>query len=85
MIPIIMRNDSDYFFGKSLNQFQRFLRQSGPAAGAAYTLMGAILFLGALGFFLDQYFNTSPVLLLLGLGLGIVVGFYELAKTIFKK
>ena len=64
---------------------QRYLRQSGPAAGAAYTLMGAILFLGALGFFLDHYFNTSPVLLLLGLGLGIVVGFYELAKTIFKK
>jgi len=85
MIPIIMGNDSDHFFGKSLNQFQRFVRQSGPAAGAAYTLMGAILFFGALGFFLDQYFNTSPVLLLLGLGLGIVVGFYELAKTIFKK
>jgi len=41
--------------------------------------------LGALGFFLDQYFQSSPLWLLLGLGLGIMVGFYELAKTVFKK
>jgi F0F1-type ATP synthase assembly protein I len=80
-----MANDPDHFLGKSLHQFQRFVRQSGAAAGAAYTLMGAILFLGTLGFFLDQYFQSSPLWLLLGLGLGIVVGFYELAKTVFKK
>ncbi|MDP6499561.1 MAG: AtpZ/AtpI family protein [Candidatus Marinimicrobia bacterium] len=79
-----MTNDSDNFLGKSFQQFQRFVRQSGPAAAASYTLLAAVLFLGALGYFLDQFFNTSPLWLLIGLSLGIVIGFYELAKTVFK-
>jgi len=80
-----MIDDPDSPLGKSLNQFQRFVRQAGPSAAAAYTLMGAILFLGGLGYFMDQYFNSSPMYLLIGLGLGIVIGFYELAKSVFKK
>jgi len=80
-----MIDDPDNPLGKSLNQFQRFVRQSGPSAAAAYTLLGAILFLGGLGYFIDKYFNTSPLYLLIGLGLGIVIGFYELAKSVFKK
>ncbi|MBN4081018.1 AtpZ/AtpI family protein [Caldithrix abyssi] len=80
-----MPNDSDNFLGKSLQQFQRYVRQAGPAAAAAYTLLAAVLFLGALGYFLDQYFNASPLFILLGLGLGLVIGFYELAKSVFKK
>jgi hypothetical protein len=55
-----MANDPDHFLGKSLHQFQRFVRQSGAAAGAAYTLMGAILFLGALGFFFRSIFSILP-------------------------
>ena len=35
--------------------------------------------------FLDYYFNASPIFLIFGLGLGLVIGFYELAKIIFKK
>jgi len=37
------------------------------------------------GYFLDYYFNASPIFLLIGLGVGLVIGFFELAKIIFKK
>ena len=79
-----MTSDSDNFVEKSFQQFQRFVRQSGPAA-AAYTLLASVLLLGLFGYFLDYYFNASPIFLIFGLGLGLVIGFYELAKIIFKK
>jgi F0F1-type ATP synthase assembly protein I len=63
--------------------FQRNLSNSAPVAAASYTLIGAILLLGALGYAADSWLGTSPWLLLLGLLLGIVVGFYELARTVW--
>lgn len=59
---------------------------SGPsrnAISAAYTLTGAVLGLGLLGYILDQKFETKPYLLLAGLLLGVVVGMYELWKAMF--
>jgi len=64
---------------------QKIIRQSGPAMGASYTLIGAVLFLGAIGFFVDKWQGSSPIFLLIGLLLGIIVGFYEIAKTIWAK
>jgi len=63
---------------------QENIRKSGPAAAAGYTLIGAILLLGAIGYLIDQWRGSSPWFLLGGLLLGIVVGFYELAKTVWK-
>ena len=81
----MMTSDSDNFLEKSLQQFQRFVRQSGPAAAAAYTLLASVLLLALLGYFLDYYFNASPIFLLFGLGVVLVIGIFELAKIIFKK
>ena len=64
---------------------QESLRRSGPAVAAGYTLIGAILLLGGIGYALDAWRDTSPWFLVAGLLLGIVVGFYELAKTIWRK
>ena len=64
---------------------QKIIRQSGPAMGASYTLIGAILILGFIGYFIDKWQGTSPIFLLTGLLLGIIVGFYEIAKTIWAK
>ena len=64
----------------SLNAFQENLRRAGPAA-AGYTLIGAILLLGGLGYAIDRWRGTAPWFLLAGLLLGIVVGFYELAQN----
>ncbi len=70
---------------ESLDAFQENLRKSGPAASAGYALIGAILLLGGAGYAIDWWRGTSPWGLLGGLLLGIVVGFYELAKTVWRK
>jgi ATP synthase protein I len=64
---------------------QRSLQNSGSFAAASYTLIGAIVLLGGLGYFADGWFGSSPWLLLLGLLLGIVVGFYELARVVWRR
>jgi F0F1-type ATP synthase assembly protein I len=69
----------------SFSYLQKIIRQSGPAMGASYTLIGSILILGALGYFIDKWKDTSPIFLLIGLLLGIIIGFYEIAKTIWAK
>ncbi|NOT25563.1 MAG: hypothetical protein HOP16_05610 [Acidobacteria bacterium] len=58
--------------------------RSGPAMGAGYTLIGAIILLGGIGYAVDEWQGTSPWFLLGGLFLGLVVGFYELAKLIWR-
>ena len=67
----------------SFSYLQKIIKQSGPAMGASYTLIGAILILGAIGYFIDKWQGTSPIFLLIGLLLGIIVGFYEIAKIIW--
>ena len=62
-----------YRIADSFSYMQKMIRQSGPAMGASYTLIGAVLFLGALGYFIDKWQNTSPIFLLVGLLLGIIV------------
>lgn len=52
---------------------------------AAQTLAGAVLGLGLAGYFLDKKFDSEPTLLLIGLLLGVVVGFYELWKAMFPR
>ena len=70
---------------RSARALQKNAEQSGAAAGASYTLIGAILLLGGIGYGVDYWRGTSPWGLLAGLLLGIVVGFYELARTVWKK
>ena len=79
-----MSENSSNFFTDSFKYMQKIIRQSGPAAAASYTLIGAVIILGALGYFADKWLNTEPILLIIGLILGVIVGFYELAKTVFK-
>ncbi len=69
----------------SFSYLQKIIRQSGPAMGASYTLIGAILILGTLGYFIDKWRDSSPLFLILGLAIGIIIGFYEIAKVIWSK
>ena len=69
--------------GRSFRYLQETVRRSGPAAAASYTLIGAILLLGGIGYAVDEWRGTSPWFLLGGLLLGLIVGFYDLAKTVF--
>ncbi len=77
--------DERFFFQRSAKQLQENAERAGPAASASYTLIGAIILLGGLGYAVDRWRGTSPWFLLGGLLLGIVVGFYELAKIVWRK
>ena len=77
--------DRKPFLTRALSSFQDNVQRAGPAAGASYTLIGAIILLGAIGYAVDAWQGTSPWFLLGGLLLGMVVGFYELAMTVFRR
>ena len=50
-------------------------------AGASYTLVGGIILLGGIGYAVDRWWGSSPWGLVIGLALGIVVGFYEIVRV----
>jgi ATP synthase protein I len=64
---------------------QAGLTSAGPVAAASYSLIGAIVVLGAAGYFADQWLGTDPWLLVTGLLLGIVVGLYEVARVVWRR
>jgi len=68
---------------RAARAFQENVTRAGPVAAASYALIGAIVLLGGIGYALDRWRGTSPWFLLVGLLLGIVVGFYELAKAVW--
>ena len=80
-----MPDDRDLFLARSLRYLQDNIRRSGPAAAASYSLIGAIILLGGIGYALDYWRDSSPWFLLTGLLAGIIVGFYELAKTVWRR
>ena len=67
----------------SFSYLQKIIKQSGPAMGASYSLVAAVIIFGAIGYFIDKWQDTSPIFLLIGLMIGIIVGFYEIAKIIW--
>ena len=77
--------DRESSLARSTRALQNNAEQAGPAAGASYTLIGAIILLGGIGYAVDYWRGTSPWFLVGGLMLGIVVGMYELAKTVWKR
>ncbi len=78
--------DRDSNLARATRALQNNAEQAGPAAGASYTLIGAIILLGGIGYGVDSWRGGgSHWFLLGGLVLGIAVGMYELAKTVFLK
>ena len=43
------------------------------------------MLLGGLGYALDRWLDTAPWGLVIGLALGIIVGFYELVRTVWRR
>ena len=79
------KDDRRSFVSRAAQALQENVEQAGPAAGASYTLIGAIILLGGIGYAVDVWRGTSPWFLLGGLLLGLIVGFFELAKTVWHK
>jgi len=72
-----------FSFARSAKSLQDNVQRAGPAASVSYTLIGAIILLGGIGYAVDVWKGTAPWGLFVGLALGIIVGFYELGKTIW--
>ena len=51
------------------------------AADAGWTLSGSVIGCILLGYMLGQYFDANPGATIVGLIVGVVVGFYNLAKV----
>jgi F0F1-type ATP synthase assembly protein I len=70
---------------RSLAEFQDRVTQAAPAAGASYSLIGSIILLGGIGYAVDRWQGTWPWFLVGGLFLGVAIGLYGLARTVWHK
>ena len=66
---------------RAARAFQGNVASAGPVAAASYTLVGGILLLGGIGYAVDRWWGSAPWGLVIGLVLGIVVGFYEIIRV----
>ena len=71
--------------GKSLDSFQKIIKQAGQAASASYGLVASILLFTFIGWYIDSNNDTSPFWVIVGIFIGILVGFYQLIKTMTSK
>jgi F0F1-type ATP synthase assembly protein I len=76
---------NERFLRRSIQSLQQTVQQAGPAAGASYSLIGAIILFGGIGYFIDRWRGTSPWWAVGGLLLGIVVGMYQLAMSVWRR
>ncbi len=77
------QNSHGFDWGKSFAYFQKIIKDSGPAATASYTLLASVLVFTLLGWYIDTVKESKPIGILVGLGIGLITGFYHLAKTIW--
>jgi F0F1-type ATP synthase assembly protein I len=80
----MVKQNRSFSLTRAAKSLQENVARSGPVAAASYTLVGGILLLGGIGYALDGWLDTSPWFLVGGLFSGIVVGFYELVKTVWR-
>jgi F0F1-type ATP synthase assembly protein I len=78
-------DDETSFVARTLRMLRADVEGAAPAVAASYTLLGAIVLLGGIGYALDGYFGTAPALVTTGLLLGVVVGLYHLAKLLWRR
>jgi F0F1-type ATP synthase assembly protein I len=74
-----------FSYTKSAKSLAENATGAGTAASVSYTLIGAIVLLGGLGYGFDVWRGTAPWGAFVGLMLGVVVGFYELVKTMWRR
>jgi F0F1-type ATP synthase assembly protein I len=79
------KSDRPRSLNRSLQNLQATVQKAGPAATISYSLIGAIGFMGLVGYGLDTWLGTWPWLLVGGLLFGVATGFYLLAKEVWRR
>ena len=67
---------------ENFKSFQNIAQQSGPAAAASYGLIASILIFTYIGWIIDKNIDSSPFAILIGMLLGMIIGFYHLIKVV---
>ena len=80
------QQDSKNFLERATESFQEDVTKAATMAAVGYTLIGAIILFGLIGYGIDRWRGgSSHVFLIVGLLLGVVVGFVDLAKFVWKR
>ena len=79
------RDDRSRFAVRSFKALQRNIGLAQPAIAASYTLVGAVVLCGGLGYVLDSRYDTAPWLATSGLAVGLTAGLYQLAKAMWRR
>lgn len=79
------RTDDSRSLARSLKALQSNITRAQPAMAASYTLVGAIVLCGGLGYALDAWTGRDPLFVATGLLLGVVAGLYQLARTLWHR
>ena len=66
---------------ENFKSFQNIVKQSGPAAAASYGLIVSILIFTYFGWIIDRKIDSSPFAILIGMLMGMIIGFYHLIKV----
>ena len=69
---------------ENFKSFQNIVKQSGPAAAASYGLIASVLIFTYFGWIIDRKIDSSPFAILIGMLLGVIIGFYHLIKVVSK-
>ena len=68
--------------GQNRKRSKDFSNQTALALELPFTLVGAVLFAGLLGYFLDRWLHTKPIFMLILGGLGFVGGVREVIRRL---
>ena len=67
-----------------MNAFQELIKKAAPIMAAVQSLFFYIITLSAIGYYADNKFKTFPILFIILLFIGLIVGFFQL-YTLGKK
>ena len=65
-----------------MNFFQRILQKAAPIMSAVQSLFFYVIMFSLTGYFVDQKFDTFPILFIPCLLIGLVSGFYQILSLI---
>ena len=63
-----------------MNAFQELIKKAVPIMAAVQSLFFYVITLSIIGYYVDKKFKTFPILFIILLFFGLIVGFFQLYK-----
>lgn len=70
--------------GQEISGLAKAFRSAGPYINITYTLIASLAMFGLAGWWLDDRMKTNPLFFIVGLFVGLGIGFYSFFKSITK-